>query len=181
MYLPFEKSYWAIPGKVLAGCYPGSKDEDDKALRLNNLLSLSISLAINLMEPNEIDLNGDLFDPYENDLVALAKSNGRQMECFRVPIRDMHIPSKKQMVEILDLIDQAFTEERSVYVHCWGGRGRTGTVIGCYLIRHGISAYENVLADIETLRSKGIGIIGRSPETMEQKAFVLSWGKDGLI
>ena len=26
---------------------------------------------------------------------------------------------------------------RKVYVHCWGGVGRTGTVVGCYLVRQG--------------------------------------------
>ncbi|MBA3406233.1 MAG: dual specificity protein phosphatase family protein [Gemmatimonadaceae bacterium] len=25
----------------------------------------------------------------------------------------------------------------SIYVHCWGGVGRTGTVVGCYIVRHG--------------------------------------------
>ena len=29
-----------------------------------------------------------------------------------------------------------------VYVHCWGGIGRTGTVVGCWLVRHGMTGDE---------------------------------------
>jgi len=36
------------------------------------------------------------------------------------------------MHEILDTIDAALSAKRIVYVHCWGGVGRTGTVIGCH-------------------------------------------------
>jgi hypothetical protein len=24
--VPFNRSYWVVPGKLLAGCYPGSED-----------------------------------------------------------------------------------------------------------------------------------------------------------
>jgi protein-tyrosine phosphatase len=35
------------------------------------------------------------------------------------------------MTTILDAIDESMTAGKPVYVHCWGGMGRTGTVIGC--------------------------------------------------
>jgi len=35
-----------------------------------------------------------------------------------------------------------------VYVHCWAGRGRTGTVVGCYLKRHGIAEDTNVIQEL---------------------------------
>ena len=41
---------------------------------------------------------------------------------------------------ILDEIDGAILNGKTVYVHCLGGIGRTGTVVGCYLVRHGIAA-----------------------------------------
>ena len=36
-------------------------------------------------------------------------------------------------------VDDALGEGRTVYVHCWGGIGRTGTVVGCWLVRHGLT------------------------------------------
>ena len=43
------------------------------------------------------------------------------------------------MRSILDAIDAAVSQGRRVYVHCRAGIGRTGTVVGCYLVRHGMS------------------------------------------
>ena len=37
---------------------------------------------------------------------------------------------------------------RTVYLHCRGGIGRTGTVLGCYLVRQGQTA-EEALASID--------------------------------
>ncbi|WP_374108489.1 hypothetical protein [Nostoc sp. XA010] len=31
-------------------------------------------------------------------------------------------------------IDRALNGQEKVYVHCWGGIGRTGIVVGCYLV-----------------------------------------------
>jgi hypothetical protein len=61
---------------------------------------------------------------------------GRDIRITSLAIRDMEVPTEAEMIHILDTIDQALTEDRPVYVHCWGGHGRTGTVVGCYLRRH---------------------------------------------
>ena len=36
------------------------------------------------------------------------------------------------MVAILDSLDTAIADEHTIYLHCWGGIGRTGTVVGCW-------------------------------------------------
>jgi protein-tyrosine phosphatase len=48
---------------------------------------------------------------------------------MRIPVRDVDIPSPDTMRSILDAIDSAIDRCQPVYVHCWGGRGRTGTVV----------------------------------------------------
>jgi protein-tyrosine phosphatase len=40
------------------------------------------------------------------------------------------------MREVLDEIDAALDVGEVVYVHCWRGIGRTGTVLACWLIEH---------------------------------------------
>src|SRR3712207_6971239 len=35
------------------------------------------------------------------------------------------------------------------YVHCWGGIGRTGTVVGCYLVEHGMDGEQAIAAIAE--------------------------------
>jgi polymorphic toxin system DSP-PTPase phosphatase-like protein len=74
----------------------------------------------------------------------------------RMPIPDFEIPSKEEMVAILDTIDAALADGQHVYVHCRAGIGRTRTVIGCHRRRHGLDP-------------------GPLPETDEQQAMVQGW------
>jgi protein-tyrosine phosphatase len=64
---------------------------------------------------------------------------------------------------------------RAVYVHCWGGRGRTGTAVGCYLARHGLAADDQALAMLRYLRRTDARAEAESPETTAQKDFVRRW------
>jgi hypothetical protein len=68
-----------------------------------------------------------------------------------------------------------FFRRRPVYVHCWGGKGRTGTVVGCYLVRHGIAEGEAALKAIQKMRRNDPKAHEPSPETREQCDFVLRW------
>jgi protein-tyrosine phosphatase len=62
----------------------------------------------------------------------------------------------------------------TAYVHCYGGIGRTGTVIGCYLVRHGMSGKE-ALAEIAHLRQVTPVDWVTSPETRAQRQMVWNW------
>ena len=77
------------------------------------------------------------------------------------------------MTRILDLIDELLEAGERVYVHCLAGIGRTGTVVGCYLVRHGIPAADAVahLAELRAARGRR----DRSPEMPAQRAFVERW------
>ena len=82
-------------------------------------------------------------------------------------IPDLGCPSRETTARILDRIDGLLDAGEVVSVHCLGGIGRTGTVVGCYLVRHGMSG-ETALATVERLR-------GAPPETAEQRRLVLDW------
>ena len=87
----------------------------------------------------------------------------------------MAVPSRGEMTGILNEIDGVITAERPVYVHCWGGKGRTGTVVGCYLARHAFASGERVLEMIRELRASVPGGGYDSPETERQREMVRSW------
>jgi len=79
------------------------------------------------------------------------------------------------MSRILNQIDLCIKHGKPVYVHCLGGIGRTGTVVGCYLVRHGIASGKNVLAMIRDLRKDTEDSARVSPEMMEQRKMVMGW------
>ena len=90
----------------------------------------------------------------------------------------METPTQEEMAGILDTIDAALDAGHTVYVHCYGGIGRTGTVIGCYLVRHGMSG-EEALEEIAGLRQGTPDGWKRSPETEPQRQMVQNWLVEG--
>lgn len=170
--VPFARSYWAAPGQVLAGFYPGDRDPAVALGKLSALLECGVTHIINLMEVNEGDHAGRPFQPYAPDYRRLARERGLPASWTRCPIRDLWVPSQVQMVGTLDLIDNAIAQGGCVYVHCWGGKGRTGTTIGCWLARHGET---NPLARLRQLTTHARDHFPRVPETDHQQAFVQRW------
>ena len=77
------------------------------------------------------------------------------------------------MMAILDDIDETRTASETVYVHCWGGVGRTGTVIGCWLVRHGLDEGDPI--DRIAFLRQALPNARRSPETDAQISLVRAW------
>ncbi|MDP7066387.1 MAG: protein-tyrosine phosphatase family protein, partial [Acidimicrobiales bacterium] len=68
---------------------------------------------------------------------------------------------------------------RVVYVHCWGGFGRTGTVIGCWLRRHGLATPGTVQEVLDRLRLGAVdGQHRESPEMYDQREFIVDWDEE---
>ena len=175
--VPFPRSYWVLPGKFLAGYYPGSRDPATTQEKLKSLLKHGVHQIINLMETGEENFQGEKFVPYENQLQTMAREMDISVEVVHTPIQDMKIPPMEVMVSILDEIDRAIEHNPAVYLHCWAGRGRTGTVVGCFLARHGMAGGEAALDLLEELRQNDPISHLPSPETRIQAEFVRKWPK----
>ena len=172
--LPFDHTFWVIPGKFLAGPYPGSHDPDEASRRLEALIQCGICLVIDLTREGEIRQADPPFLPYAETLNRLAGKTGVEVSTVRISIRDQESPSPGGMNAILDEIDRSIATDRPVYVHCWGGRGRTGTVVACYLVRQGWSGDQG-LKRLEKLRQGASNGHLLSPKTEAQRQFVRSW------
>ena len=175
MILPFERSYWVLPGSLLAGEIPSSRDEEERKQKVSNLVKMGFDAIVNLMESEERTFSGDLFTDYVVDLQYYAALTDKVVEVHRHSIQDFSVTTPQKMKEIIDLIHDLIQQGKKVYVHCWGGIGRTGTVVGCYLIEHNMATPENVIQTIEYLKRTTSIKDRRSPETDEQMDFVTDW------
>ncbi|HEC62180.1 MAG TPA: hypothetical protein ENI27_08005, partial [bacterium] len=173
--VPFSRSYWVQHPHFLAGCYPGEKDPHQAREKIDALLKEGVRTIVNLMEEIEIGHDGLQINPYDAILSELSELRGLKTEMVRCPIRDVSITTPEHMRSILDVIDREISRGVPVYVHCWGGRGRTGTVVGCWLIRHGIATGNKALDHIQQLRQRVPDRRQLSPETPAQCEMVRRW------
>ncbi len=164
---PIPDSYWVLPGRLLAGEYPGSKDATEARRKLDHFLAAGVTYFLDLTQPSELL-------PYAAMLQEEAAAAGRTTIHHRMPIPDQGTPSVAETKHRLDVIDAALADRHVVYVHCYGGVGRTGVIAGCFLVRHGMTGDE-ALAEIARLRQGTPDGYKRSPETPAQAARVRTW------
>ena len=176
--VPFNRSYWVVPGKILAGGYPGSEDPMEEKRKLKGLIRAGARHVISLMEAQEYDPPDDPFAPYVDHMESIAQKLTISVTFDQISIKDFSVPTERQMVRIINQIDMCIKYDKPVYVHCWGGKGRTGTVVACYLARHGYAAGNDVIDKIKELRKNTENFSDLSPETREQINMVINWGKD---
>jgi protein-tyrosine phosphatase len=150
------------PGSLAAGEYPGAGDEARTREKLERFRAVGVNAFLDLTEAGEYGL-----EAYDHLVEGWATHTRR-------PIRDLTCPTDEGMSAILDEVDATLDAGRVLYVHCWGGIGRTGTVVACWLIRHGLGPDEALASIAEWRRGTPDGYRA-SPETDEQRELVRAW------
>ncbi len=160
---PLPNTYWVLPGSLLAGEYPYGAGAADTQQRLRRLLDAGIDSFIDLTHPGE-----------RPDYHPLLPA---QVEHWRSAIADAQIPLEiAQMHRILARLQSALAVGRRPYVHCRAGIGRTGLVVGCYLVEQGLDG-EAALAQLNRLWQQSARSYSwpRVPQTDAQAAFIRAW------
>jgi hypothetical protein len=166
---PLSESYWVLPGQLLAGEYPGQSNREITRKRIDALIQAGLDMFVDLTKPNEVL-------PYAELLLEEAQLYQVKATHHRFPIGDFGLPTFEQMNSILDAVDTGLQAGRKIYLHCWGGIGRTGTTVGCYLVRHGRSGDEALDQLTAWWRRVPKSLYHPySPETPQQMDFILQW------
>jgi hypothetical protein len=166
---PIADSYWLIEGLLLAGEYPGAADDCAAREKLARFLDAGIRTFMDLTETTEP------LARYDGLLQSLAAERGIQTRHVRQAVPDLGVPGERaQMRRILTTIREEVAAKRPVYVHCWGGIGRTGTVIGCWLVEEGLAG-PAAIARIAELRADTPDGRRASPETEAQRRYIREW------
>ncbi|HXF97203.1 MAG TPA: hypothetical protein VNJ46_01165 [Gaiellaceae bacterium] len=145
---------WIVPGKLLAGRHPCAWGPEGALAEVDALLRAGVTLFLDLTEEGELE-------PYAHLVPPPART-------VRIPMRDFSAPPPAVLVSALDEIDAELGRGGVVYVHCWAGCGRTGVVVGSWLVRHGATPAEALRRIAET---RGPGC----PQTLEQRLLILDW------
>jgi hypothetical protein len=171
---PIPESYWVEPERFLAGEYPAYAYGERIRQRLDAFLDFGINTFIDLTDIDELP-------PYLPLLSEQASYYASQVQHKRFSIPDHNVPTPEAMQAILDEIDASLAAGRKIYLHCWGGIGRTGTVVGCYLVRHGRTGQEALRQLAEWWQAVPKSRIWPiTPETKGQIDFVLNWDESNL-
>ena len=107
------KNFGAVSDKYFRGAQPGKCDYGE-------LAAMGIKTVIDLQREGEAD---------EQQLVEGAKMN-----FYRIPMSDKDTPSPQQVEQFLKLVNDPALQP--VFVHCRGGRHRTGAMTAIYRMTH---------------------------------------------
>ena len=154
-------AYWVIPGRLLAGEYPGAKTPEKTARKLKVLRDAGINSFVDLTEAGETTWGGVPMRPYDGQLDA-----GADYRRFAIP--DTGVIDDGGYDRILAHIRAELEAGKVVLAHCWGGKGRTGTVIGSWLIEQLGLGYPEVIEHMQDLRGGTCKAHHPVPDTLEQ-------------
>ena len=166
---PWSRSWW-VDDHLLAGAYPGSTDLDEATVKVGALIDAGVTLFLDLTTSR------DHLKPYE-PLLAELDPSGR-VRRHALPVADLHAPTAGEVQRALGLIDAEAERGGITYVHCWGGIGRTGSIVGCYLARD--IGGDAALRKLIELRRGSADADRRAPETEAQRALVRGWDRRPL-
>lgn len=142
-----------VQDRLIAGRHPCAWGPEHAPEEVSWLLDQRVTLFVDLTQEGELEQYAHLVPPSRH---------------VRRAIRDFSVPSPDDLIATLDLIDSELQAGGIVYVHCWAGCGRTGVVVGAWLVRHGLDP-RDALARIADARGLGC------PQTLEQRLLVLGW------
>jgi atypical dual specificity phosphatase len=124
---------WIDPGRLAAmGC-----PDDPETLAW--LRQQGIELVITLTE-----------EPLRRDWLTDAG-----LLALHVPIGDMTAPTFDQIEACVSALRKAKEQGMGVAIHCFAGKGRTGTILAAYFVDRGLSP-EEAIARIRELRPGSI-------------------------
>jgi hypothetical protein len=158
---PEIHGYWVVRGRLLATEYPGAKDEEKALRKIQVLLKAGVNSFVDLTEAGEQTWGGATMVPYSELL-------GPDVNYRRFAIPDTSVIDDAGYDRILDYISAELDAGRVVNCHCWGGKGRTGTVVGAWLIDNEGVGYPAVIDRMQALRRGSSKAAHRVPDTDEQ-------------
>lgn len=114
-------------GKLAIGGYP-FVTEDRREAHTDKLLDLGVNVWVSLVESSETQAFGDY-----REYVLERSPTSEFLDC---PIPDRSVCRDSVLFELVETVYRLVREGKFVFVHCFGGHGRSGTFAACFLMRY---------------------------------------------
>jgi len=141
---PTDESNWVIPGHLLVGAYPADVDNQVHKAVLKSILACGINTFVCLQKEydhtscNPDDWrNGTKIRPYIEDAHTICETETMtppdNLSFIHVPIADCDVTSDSIVSQVAEELCWKLLAGDVLYIHCWGGHGRTGTFVAVIL------------------------------------------------
>lgn len=114
-------------GGLIIGGYPYTRIKYRKR-HLDKLLGIGVGVWVSLVEEHEKEKYGD-YEPY-------VRKNSDAPKFLSCPIPDRGVCRDADIFELVEIVYKLVKRQNLVYVHCWGGHGRSGVFNSCFLMRY---------------------------------------------
>ena len=176
---PTDESNWVLPGRLMVGAFPGVSDDRENDRLLNSILSCGITTFVCLQREYDPDApesawrSGAAIRPYYPSAVALAARHhrGRRLEFIHFGIEDCSVVEDDAVAAFSrSLADRLRCTDEVIYLHCWGGHGRAGTIT-CLLLHwlYGLNALDAMARCQFVHDLRRVPIVVGSPQTQTQR------------
>jgi len=187
---PTPESNWVVPGKLLVGAYPASNDDGETLELITSILKWGITKFVCLQQEyrehgvtEQMWRSGQALRPYFEDVRCIVRKkvllpclrnypvvDEQNLSFVHFPIRDCGITDDDRVLELARTLVKNIAEGEIIYLHCWGGHGRTGTLV-CIML-HLMYGYSDTQAmeycqAVHDLRQCPV-VVG-SPQTQTQR------------
>jgi len=132
------KFNWIIKDKLAASNIISSVSD------IEFIKNQGINSVLCLVEESELYFES--IEEYEN---ILKKYN---IELKHIPIKDFNAPTLNQIIEAVKWIEFNIKNNKKVLVHCFGGLGRTGTIISSFLVYYKRISADEAIEFVRLLR-----------------------------
>lgn len=176
---------WLVPGALLVGRYPFMQKGVEAAAGeadLKKIVEAGVTIFVSLQGelPPQLEMPDEgLLDyiPYAAKANNLA---GSQLAFLHVPIENFRTPDFQPVTTLIKELQPRLQEGAICYVHCAGGKGRTGTISACLLAGlYGQQAHVAFLRVQKAFETRGKG--GSFAESDEQERFVETYVQSLLV
>ena len=154
---PTEESNWLIPKKLIVGGCPVTLEE------MEDIAEEGVDRLVCLLDNDDFSSHIS-----QDEYKRLARSAGIKKIIF-APIADGDITKDERAFSIANKIIKALENSRIIYLHCWGGHGRAGTIGAMVLGQWYQVSFQEVIAFLQKAhQTRSEGGHYPTPQTEEQ-------------